>query len=132
MLAPHGEKRKELRRDRERIAYRVATHPPTEMIMFRRIRDYLRAFKRELCVYRRVVRDSRCPRLARFLLGAAVAYLLMPFDLIPDWIPVLGQLDDLVIVPLLIWLGLRCMPADLLAEVRLAVATDAERAGPTA
>ena len=131
-LAPHGGKRKELRRDRERIAYRVATYPFAETVMFRRIRDYLRAFKRELCVYRRVVRDRRCPRLARFFLGSAVAYLLMPFDLIPDWIPVLGQLDDLVIVPLLIWLGLRCMPADLLAEVRLAVATDAERAGPTA
>jgi uncharacterized membrane protein YkvA (DUF1232 family) len=93
-------------------------------MMFRRIRDYLRAFKRELCVYQRVVRDPRCPRLARFFLGAAVAYLLMPFDLIPDWIPILGQLDDVVIVPLLIWLGLRCMPAGLLAEVRMAVAAD--------
>jgi uncharacterized membrane protein YkvA (DUF1232 family) len=89
--------------------------------MFQRIREYVRAFKRELRVYRRVVQHPQCPRLARWFLGGAVAYLLLPFDLIPDCVPVLGQLDDLLIVPLLIWLGLRRVPPELLAAVRAEV-----------
>jgi uncharacterized membrane protein YkvA (DUF1232 family) len=89
--------------------------------MVERIRKYVRTFKRELRVYQRVVRHPRCPRLARWFLGGAVAYLLLPFDLIPDCIPVLGQLDDLVVVPLLIWLGLRHVPSELLAAVRAEV-----------
>ncbi|KKN37527.1 hypothetical protein LCGC14_0762730, partial [marine sediment metagenome] len=59
-----------------------------------------------------------------WLIGAAVAYLLMPFDLIPDFIPVLGQLDDLIIVPGLIWLGLRCIPMSLKQEIRRIVEQD--------
>lgn len=86
--------------------------------MLRAIRQYVRTFKRELRLFRRVIADPRCPRLARWFLGGAVAYLLLPFDLIPDWIPVLGQLDDLLIVPLLVWLGLRQLPPGLLATMR--------------
>jgi uncharacterized membrane protein YkvA (DUF1232 family) len=86
--------------------------------VFQRIRQYVRAFKRELQVYQRVLSHPRCPRFSRWCLGGAIAYLLLPFDLIPDWIPVLGQLDDLVIVPFLIWLGLSRLPAGLLAEIR--------------
>lgn len=48
----------------------------------------------------------------------AVGYLLMPFDLIPDFIPVLGQLDDLVIVPLLFYLGVRCVPEPIVQQCR--------------
>jgi uncharacterized membrane protein YkvA (DUF1232 family) len=76
------------------------------------------AFKRELRVYRQVLRHPRTPLLAKLLLGAAVGYLLMPFDLIPDFIPVLGQLDDLIIVPALVMLALWVVPRDLVQEVR--------------
>lgn len=51
----------------------------------------------------------------------AIAYLLMPFDLIPDFIPVLGQLDELVIIPLLVWLAVKLTPAEIIQECRLAV-----------
>ena len=56
--------------------------------------------------------------LAKFLLGMAVGYVLLPFDLIPDFIPVIGQLDDLVIVPLLIYLALMMIPARIVEQCR--------------
>lgn len=82
----------------------------------RRLREYGKAFKRRVSVYRAVARHPRTPRMSKALLGAALAYALMPFDLIPDWIPVLGLLDDLVILPLLVWLALRSVPGDVYAE----------------
>jgi len=90
-----------------------------------RLRAIAGRFKREVAVYRLVLRDPRTPRLARWLLGAAVAYTLSPIDLIPDFIPVLGHLDDLVVVPLLAWMGLRLIPSEVVAECRERVANAA-------
>jgi len=56
--------------------------------------------------------------LAKVLLGMAIGYLLLPFDLIPDFIPVIGQLDDLLIVPGLIYLALKMIPDEVMAECR--------------
>jgi uncharacterized membrane protein YkvA (DUF1232 family) len=86
-----------------------------------RLREITLIFKREVEVYRRVLRDSRTPRSARWLLGCAVGYLAMPFDVIPDFIPFLGQIDDLVIVPLLVYLATRRIPPEVMAEHRAVV-----------
>ena len=72
-------------------------------------------------------RDERTPLAAKLLAGAVAAYALSPIDLIPDFIPVLGLLDDLLIVPAGIWLVLKLIPADLMAEFRGRATRLAER-----
>lgn len=83
-----------------------------------RLRELRRTLKRELTTYQLVLKDARTPRAAKLLLGLAVGYVLLPFDLIPDFIPVIGHLDDAVIVPGLVWLALRQMPAEVVADCR--------------
>jgi uncharacterized membrane protein YkvA (DUF1232 family) len=63
-------------------------------------------------------RDPRVPLYARIFAACVVAYAFSPIDLIPDPIPVLGYLDDLVVVPLGIALALKMIPADVMAECR--------------
>lgn len=73
-----------------------------------------------------VCRDPRTPWAARLVAIGVVAYLLSPIDLIPDFIPILGYLDDLVLVPLAIALALRLMPKHLIEEHRMHAAQLAE------
>jgi uncharacterized membrane protein YkvA (DUF1232 family) len=80
-------------------------------------------FKRELHVYQLVLKDPRTPKLAKILLGLAVGYALLPFDLIPDFIPIIGHIDDVLIVPGLVFLALKLVPAEVVAECRQRVAT---------
>jgi len=86
--------------------------------MFDQLKAISNRLKREFEVYRLVVKHPETPLLGKALLGLAVAYLLMPFDLIPDFIPVLGQLDDVVIIPLLVILALRIIPAHIIQTCR--------------
>lgn len=74
--------------------------------------------KTEATVYRLAMNDSRTPRSARWLLWLALGYLALPFDLIPDFIPVLGVMDDLFIVPGLIYLALQQIPDEVIREIR--------------
>ena len=77
-----------------------------------------RAFKREVRAVYLAMHDPRTPWYARLLAGAVVAYAFSPIDLIPDPIPVLGYLDDLVLLPLGIALALKLIPAQVMAECR--------------
>jgi uncharacterized membrane protein YkvA (DUF1232 family) len=83
-----------------------------------RLRDLGRRAKKEVAFYRLVLADDRTPHVSRWLLGLAVGYLLLPFDLIPDFIPVLGQLDDALIVPGLIMLAMRKVPLEVVEDCR--------------
>lgn len=82
------------------------------------LRDTAQRLKTEFAVYRLALRHPMTPWPAKVLLGLAVGYALLPFDLIPDFIPVIGHLDDLVIVPGLVYLALRMIPDEVLTECR--------------
>ena len=82
------------------------------------LRQIAGRLKRELKYYKCLIAHPDTPRLSRILLGAAIAYFLTPIDIIPDFIPVLGHLDDVLIVPGLIWLGMRLVPAEVSSSCR--------------
>lgn len=86
--------------------------------MFKGLKSAARRLQLKIKVYRLVLKDSRVPWLAKWLLGLALTYALSPIDLIPDFIPVLGQLDDLVIVPALLILALKLVPQEVLKDCR--------------
>lgn len=83
-----------------------------------RAKRWARALKREVLALWIAARDPRTPWYAKAFAGAVAAYALSPIDLIPDFIPVLGYLDDLVIVPLGIAIALRLIPKELMDECR--------------
>jgi len=74
--------------------------------------------KRDVVAIWIAARDPRVPWYAKLLAGAVAAYALSPIDLIPDFIPVLGYLDDVIIVPAGIMLTVRMIPDGLMAEFR--------------
>ena len=85
-----------------------------------RLKAWARGLKRDVVALWLAARDPRTPLGAKLLAGLVAAYALSPIDLIPDFIPVLGYLDDLLLVPAGIWLAVRLIPAELLAEFRAA------------
>ncbi len=89
--------------------------------MSRFIEDFkaqARALKRETHALYLAGRDPRTPWLAKLVIAMVVAYALSPIDLIPDFIPVLGYLDDVLLLPLGIYLRLKLIPAAALADAR--------------
>ncbi len=91
-----------------------------------RAKVWARTIKRDVVALWIAARDPRVPWLAKLAAGCVAAYALSPIDLIPDFIPVLGYLDDIVLVPLGIMLTVRLVAAPLMVEFR---AMAAEREG---
>jgi uncharacterized membrane protein YkvA (DUF1232 family) len=95
------------------------------------LRQRARALKAETLALYFVARDPRVPWHARIFVAAVVAYALSPIDLIPDFIPVLGYLDDLILVPLGLALALRMVPPSVLAECRARAHAELDEHRPT-
>ena len=87
-------------------------------LLTNRIKAWAKSLKRDVMTLWFVLRHPHTPWLARALAAILTAYALSPIDLIPDFIPVLGYLDDLIIVPLGIWLLLKIIPEEVLIECR--------------
>jgi uncharacterized membrane protein YkvA (DUF1232 family) len=90
--------------------------------MLRRIREWARRIKRDVHALWLAARDPRTPWYAKALALGIAAYALSPIDLIPDFIPVLGYLDELILLPLAIALAVRLVPPPVMAEHRAAAA----------
>jgi uncharacterized membrane protein YkvA (DUF1232 family) len=92
-----------------------------------RLREWSRTIKRDVIAVYLAARDPRVPWYAKVLALCVAGYALSPIDLIPDFIPVIGYLDDLIIVPLGILAVIKLIPPDIMAEHRIAAAVVAER-----
>lgn len=91
---------------------------PQRAAWYARLKRRARRLKRQVWALFLAFKDPRTPVLARIIIIIAVAYAVSPIDLIPDFIPVLGQLDDLLLLPILIALALRMIPPDVAARCR--------------
>ena len=89
-----------------------------------------RSLKREVTAISLAARDPRTPWYAKVLALGIVAYALSPLDLIPDPIPVLGYLDDFILLPLAIFCVLRLIPKEAMADARHRAADAALITGP--
>ena len=96
-------------------------------MVLQRIRQWARMLQRDVVALWLAARDPRVPWYVKALAGAVAAYALSPVDLIPDFIPVFGYLDDLVIVPLGVWATLRLIPVPLMMEFRAEAAKIVDR-----
>jgi len=94
---------------------------------FERSKEIARSFKRELIVYQRLLRDERTPLSAKLFLALAIGYFCMPFDLIPDFIPVIGHLDDAIVIPALVFAALRLVSREIVSEHREQVVRETGR-----
>lgn len=86
--------------------------------MHTRMQDWARTIRTDAVTLYYAARDPRVPLLAKAIGALAAAYALSPIDLIPDFIPLLGLLDDLIVVPLAIVLAARIIPKDVMGELR--------------
>ena len=92
-----------------------------------KLKSKVKKLKKEIQVLSIAYSDPRTPWTAKLLIGLTVGYLLSPIDLIPDFIPVLGILDDLVLVPLLITASLKLIPEIVILEAREEVLKNPKR-----
>ena len=87
--------------------------------MLEKLKKIAAKLKAEFDFYRRLQKHPQTPTLAKALLWLAIGYVLMPFDLIPDFLPIIGQLDELIIIPLLLYWALKLTPPDIIAACKI-------------
>ncbi len=88
------------------------------MTSFQKISSWAKALKLDVLALWFALKHPKMPFWAKVVCFIAVAYALSPIDLIPDFIPVLGYLDDLILVPALVWLALKLIPAEVMNQSR--------------
>ena len=99
--------------------------------MLARLKGWARAIRRDVHALWLAARDPRTPWYARALAMALAAYALSPIDLIPDFVPLLGYLDDAILLPVGILVVIRLIPAEIMAECRDRAAEAAARPRPS-
>ena len=79
---------------------------------------FIQKIKNDIVLYQRLIKDNRTPKLSKILLVIAIAYALSPIDIIPDFIPIIGYLDDLIIIPILVTTAVLFIPKSLIKEIK--------------
>src|SRR6185369_16242117 len=97
------------------------------MSLLSNLKSRAKKLKSEAQVLLLAYKDKRTPRSAKILIGITIGYLLSPIDLIPDFIPVLGLLDDLLIVPALIALSIKLIPKTVINDAREQIRNNPQR-----
>lgn len=97
------------------------------MTLLNTAKEWARRVKRDVIALWMAARDPRTTLAAKIVAACVAAYALSPIDLIPDFVPVLGYLDDLLIVPLGIMLAVRLVPPELMSAFRIAAAQRDDR-----
>ncbi|OTG74245.1 MULTISPECIES: YkvA family protein [unclassified Acinetobacter] len=95
--------------------------------MYQKIKQWAKTIKKDVLVVWLVAKDQRTPVWIKILALMIAAYALSPIDLIPDFIPVLGYLDDLIIVPLGLLLVMKLTPKEIIEDCRIRASLLAER-----
>ena len=95
--------------------------------MYQKIKQWAKTIKKDVLVVWLVAKDQRTPAWIKILALMIAAYALSPIDLIPDFIPVLGYLDDLIIVPLGLLLVIKLTPQEIIDDCRIRASLLAER-----
>lgn len=90
-----------------------------EISTWNRLKSWARRMKRDTLALYLASRDPRVPWYAKAMAMTTAAYAFSPIDLIPDFIPVLGYVDELLILPLFIWLTIRLVPVAIMTELRV-------------
>jgi uncharacterized membrane protein YkvA (DUF1232 family) len=98
--------------------------------MITKLKIKARTLRKETYTLYLVYQDSRVSWWKRLFLGIVVGYAFCPIDLIPDFIPILGYLDDLILVPIGISLALRLIPKEVIEECRKKAMEDKEKEVP--
>ncbi len=97
------------------------------MKLFTKLKRKVNALKKQIRVLRNAYSDPWTPLYAKLLIGLTVGYLLSPIDLIPDFIPVLGLLDDLILVPILIAISIKSIPNEVLVDAQKKMESNLEK-----
>jgi len=100
------------------------------MLLLAKLKQRARQLKTETFVLYLAARDRRTPWYAKLLVAGIVAYALSPIDLIPDFVPILGYLDDLILIPLGIAWAIKLIPPPVLAECRARATLATQNAKP--
>lgn len=89
------------------------------MLVFKKIKHYLGQLKQDVLVLWFAIRSPNTPTIPKILAFLAVAYAFSPIDLIPDFIPILGYVDDLILIPIMVFLILKMIPNSVLQTARV-------------
>ena len=87
--------------------------------MIKKIKEWAKILKHDVLTLWFALKNPETPRLAKLIAFVAVTYALSPIDLIPDFIPILGYLDDFILIPIFVWISLKIIPHSVVYESRL-------------